>query len=214
VAQPTLVILARSPELGRAKTRLARDIGDRATLAVYRQLLRRTAEAAHTWTGSVLLVSTGDPRHFAGTGLEHYARCEQSAGGLGERLTAAMHAGSQLANGEPRAALVIGTDCPAVTQGNLRQVADAMHDHDCAFGPCQDGGFWAMASCSARAIDLLSDQDLPWSTSRTLQATRTLLHRHGLSSQLGPTLADVDTVEDLRTAVAAGWLTMPEDLPT
>lgn len=203
----TLVILARAPELGRVKTRLAKGIGERPALAVYRELLHRTARAAADWPGPVLLATTGNWRTFLGTGLERHKRIEQSGGNLGDRITAAMQAGQRLA----RSAIAIGTDCPALDVHSLQQVVDAERSNDAAFGPTHDGGFWAMASSSEQATNLLRHPTLPWSSADTLAAIRTLLQEQGLTSGTGPTLGDVDTAADLEEAVRDGLIQKPSD---
>ena len=200
--EPALVVVARAPERGRVKTRLARDLGADHALSVYHQLLQRTAAAAASWSGPVLLATTGDQSLFSGTGLERHPRCEQPAGGLGRRLSAALRAGCELAD----AAIVIGTDCPGLTTGHLRQVAAGVRQADASFGPATDGGFWSLGSGCGKVIDLLSHPDLPWSAPNTLDAFRKVLEQHGLSSCLGPSLDDLDVIDDLRSAIRSGLL--------
>jgi hypothetical protein len=198
----TLVVLARAPEPGRVKTRLAQVIGVDATLRVHQQLLALTAAVARQWAGPVLLVSTGDASMFRGTDCEGFLRCDQSEGSLGDRLAAAVRAGLQLAS----RALIIGTDCPSLQTRHLKCLVEALATCDCAIGPATDGGFWGLATGSARAADVLATPSLPWSEARTLARVRHELHACGFSTRLGPTLSDLDTKADLDAAVASGLI--------
>ncbi len=200
-----LVVMARAPEHGRVKSRLARTIGDAAALAIYRSLLAITAKAAGKWQGPVLLASTGDVDRFAGSGLERFANVPQAQGGLGSRIAATLRAGLHLC---PRA-IVIGSDCPGLTVMHLRSVAARLHEAPAAFGPAADGGFWAIATGHDQVVDALTDAALPWSSPATLVAVRTHLTNLDIASELGPLLSDCDTAADLTRAVNSGELMMP-----
>ena len=197
-----LVIIARAPELGRVKTRLAATLGAERTLGIYRQLLVRTAAVAAAWPGPVLVAATGDGS-WAGTGLDALPRIPQADGGLGRRIHGALAAGLARA---PRA-IAIGSDCPALDVPALAAVDAALADHAAAFGPAVDGGFWAVGVADAAAAAALGDDALPWSTERTRTACRERLATCGLTSaDAGPVLDDCDDEAAWRAAVAAGWL--------
>lgn len=218
VPEAALVVMARAPERGRVKTRLAAAVGEDGALAVYRQLLAITAATAAGWPGPVLLAATGDGAAFAGTGLEALPRVEQTGESLGERIANAVLAGLRCAP----AAVVIGTDCPALRREHLDELVGllagigtgAAAGADATFGPAADGGFWGLATGVPRAAALLAAREVPWSSPATLRECRALLERHGLTVRLGSTLADLDVAADLRVAVAAGLLASPVDPAT
>ncbi|MFM2092510.1 MAG: hypothetical protein RLZZ127_2999 [Planctomycetota bacterium] len=197
-----LVIIARAPERGRVKTRLAATLGPDRTLGIYRQLLARTAQVAAAWPGPVLLCAAG-PDAWAGTGLEHLPRRPQPDGGLGARIRAALEAGLDRA---PRA-IAIGSDCPALDGAALAAVGAALAGHAAAFGPAVDGGFWAVGVADPVAAAAMGDDALPWSTDHTRAACRDRLTTCGLTStDAGPALDDCDDEPAWRAAVAAGLL--------
>nr|MBA3935978.1 hypothetical protein [Planctomycetota bacterium] len=68
-AEPIVVVLARAPELGLVKSRLARDLGDAAALAVYRTLLACTARAVRAWDGRAVVHFSGSAAALAGSPL-------------------------------------------------------------------------------------------------------------------------------------------------
>lgn len=210
---PALVILAKAPEIGQVKTRLASSIGPEAALAVYRRLLARSAALTRGWDGPVLLAAAGADAAWAGTGLDHLPRRPQPAGGLGCRIHAALAWGLESGSTSGRA-MVIGADCPAITPGHLRAVAGLLEVADIAFGPADDGGFWSVAVSDARPLAVLGDDTLPWSTGRILVEIQQRLATAGLTSALGPQLRDVDDAADLAAAEAAGDLPLLSALST
>lgn len=203
---PALVIIARAPEEGRVKTRLAAGIGVPGALAVYRQLLASVAQVQAGWAGPVLLTTTGAADAWAGTGLEHLPRRPQASGGLGCRIAAALQWG--LLHRDQ--AIAIGTDCPGLEAVHLQRLASALDQAPVAFGPAEDGGYWGVAVADPAAIPLLADDALPWSTPEILQVSQQRLAAAGFPSALGDTLADCDDADDLAVAVSAGFLTWPQ----
>ncbi len=205
MGEAALVILARAPELGRVKTRLAAGIGVAGALAVYRQLLAIVARAQAGWRGPVRLLTHGDDSAWTGTGLEHLPRRPQPEGGLGSRIAAAFAWGFA----EADRAVVIGTDCPGLRLDHLAELADILQDFPIAFGPAQDGGYWGVACRDRAVVPVIAEDALPWSTERILAASRQRLDAAGVAHGQGATLADCDDAADLAAAIAAGFLTAP-----
>jgi len=194
--------MAKAPALGCVKSRLARDVGDARALAVYHQLLAVTAAAAARWTGPVLLASAGDEAHFADSAVEGLPREPQPDGELGVRIAAALRAG--LARAE--ATIVIGSDCPGLSQDALAAVVAALDEAPVAFGPAADGGFWSIATTTEATANAVQRSQVAWSCADTLAELRAELHAEGLPSRVGPLLADCDTGADLQRAIADGLL--------
>jgi len=205
MAKPALVIIARAPELGRVKTRLAAGIGAAGALQVYRQLLEVVVAAQAGWRGPVLLAVDGPADAWQGSGLEHLPRQTQPSGGLGGRIAAALHWGVATAG----SALAIGTDCPGLRLAHLEALASGLDAAPVAFGPAEDGGYWGIAVADAQPIVALTAADLPWSTSRLLGDSIARLERSGLHYARAATLADCDDADDLAAAVQAGFLSWP-----
>lgn len=213
-----LVVIARAPERGRVKTRLAAAIGDDAALAAYRALLAITARAVVAWPGPAALLGAGSweerpaeasgaltPRAATDDALAALPRRAQPEAPLGSRIAAALRWGLELA---PRA-IAIGADCPALRVGHLLDLDRLLADAPVAFGPADDGGYWAVGVADTAAIPPLCDDGLPWSTPGLLAASRAALDAIGIRHALGARLADCDDAEDLGAAVRAGLLARP-----
>jgi hypothetical protein len=200
MSDASLVILARAPELGRVKTRLAATIGAASTLRVYHHLLARVADVARGWPGAVTLMTTGADAAWDGSALAHLPRTPQPDGGLGRRIAAALRLGLSQAP----CAVVIGTDCPGLTAAHLERLAATATP--AAFGPADDGGYWGLALTDPAVIAPCTGDDLPWSTPALLDATRDRLAVAGLACATTEVLRDCDDADDLAAAIAAGFL--------
>ena len=193
---PALLIFAREPVAGQVKSRLAATIGAEAAANAYRELIDATlayAVAARTqgiiaW---VELWCTPDPaspffRELAArNGITLRCQCE---GDLGERMSGAI--GDALARAS--AALLIGTDCPALGVAGLASAAAALADGDVVLGPAEDGGFVLVG---ARVP--VSFNGVRWSSLHTMHDTRAAFVRTGVRWSELPVSWDVDEPADV-----------------
>jgi uncharacterized protein len=191
-AEPVAIaVLAKAPLPGLAKTRLIPALGaDGAAMLAARLIERAIATAQTAALGPVTLWCAPDESHpvFAAMPQKYgVALARQPDGDLGAR----MHEAAVAAN---RPALVIGSDCPALTAAHLREAADALRDHDAVLIPADDGGYVLIGlrqPCEA----LFSG--MQWSVASVMAETRRRLRSLGLSwRELAP-LWDIDTPENL-----------------
>ena len=187
-----IAILAKAPIPGIAKTRLIPAIGAHAAAVLQERLTERavaTALAANV--GPVTLWCAPDSTHT--TFLKLVARSRitlrpQPDGDLGARMLAAT-----AATGGP--VLVMGTDCPALTDVHLRGAANALRDGtDVVIIPAEDGGYVLIGMRSTQPAVFA---DIQWGTSTVLAETRARVIAHRLVFAERPSLWDVDTEIDL-----------------
>jgi rSAM/selenodomain-associated transferase 1 len=195
-----IVVFGREPVAGRVKTRLAAEIGDRAAARVYGRLLENTLiEAAKC--GARAMLSLADPPCAAFEPPVALPVEVQSEGDLGRRMGDAFR--RRFAEGFD-SVLVVGSDCPALTAAHLSAGLDRLRSqHPAVLGPAPDGGYWLVGQ-SRPGADLFSG--IPWSSPRTLEATRERLRDLGIRWAELPVLADVDTASDLDRILASGTL--------
>jgi hypothetical protein len=194
-----LAILAKAPVPGFAKTRLAPALGaERAATLQARFLERAVTTACSAQIGPVSVWAAPDPDHPAFQTLAAafgVALLRQPDGDLGLRMLAALAA----ARGP---ALVIGTDCPALTPAHLQAAADALAGGiDVVVVPVEDGGY-ALIGMREPRPQLFTD--MPWSTAGVMAETRRRLARLGLSWREPARLWDVDGPDDLPRLERAG----------
>lgn len=194
-------MFGREPRAGEVKRRLAGGIGDEAAARLYQALLEHTLSVAVASGYASRLSLASAPIGAIAVAVVWDV---QPSGDLGVRLRSAFD--DAFARGANRA-VVVGSDCPEVTVGHLRQAASELHRADVVLGPAEDGGYWLIGQ-RAPGHDLFSG--VPWSTSRTLRATRQRVQQCGLSLVELEGLVDVDTLDDLRLVLERGRA--PSDL--
>jgi hypothetical protein len=125
---------------------------------------------------------------------------EQPEADLGTRIRAGFERGFSVGAGR---VLAIGTDCLDMTPELLRSAAEALDETPAVIGPATDGGYWLIGLSRGAAPALASIfSAIRWSSPETLADQRERLLAAGLEPATLPTLADLDTEEDLLQHVA------------
>ena len=188
----SIVILAKAPIPGFAKTRLIPAIGAHAAAVLQERLTERTvATALAAGIGPVTLCCDPDATHV--TFLKMVTRMKitlrpQPPGDLGTRMLAAVATSTG-------PVLVIGTDCPALTEAHLRSAAMALRDgNDVVLIPAERGGYVLLGMREAQPR-LFSN--IAWGGSSVLADTRARIVEQRLILVERPPLWDVDTEIDL-----------------
>ncbi|HEX2215911.1 MAG TPA: TIGR04282 family arsenosugar biosynthesis glycosyltransferase [Xanthobacteraceae bacterium] len=187
-----VAILAKAPIPGLVKTRLIPVLGPDGAAALQERFIARAVEAAiATEIGPVTLWLSPDAHHPALCALAARYRLrlrEQPAGDLGAR----MHAAFTNADG---AAIVIGTDCPALMPQHLRSAAEALRTGvDAVLIGAEDGGY-VLIGLRQPQPELFTG--LIWSTGNVADETRRRMEQLGLNWCELPPLWDVDRPEDI-----------------
>jgi len=191
----TVLVLAKQPVPGRAKTRLQAAFTPVETASLAAAALGDTLTAVRaSRIRRRVLVFDGDP-----TGWEHGLEVmAQGPGDLAERLAAAFADVGAAHHPEERV-LLIGMDTPQVTPALLESSWGAA---DAVLGLSEDGGFWAIGLRGVDPLPVFADIEM--STERTGAAQLGRLIDLGLSVALLPPLRDVDLPADA-DAVADHW---------
>lgn len=186
-----VIVMAKHPEPGRVKTRLARVLGDDKACALYRACILDLAERLAAMPYRVTWAYTPATAPFAD--LVPGARCRpQVDGDLGARMADAI--AHELADGLGPV-LVIGADAPHLPAARLAEAGRALGGvADVVLGPAEDGGYY-LIGLRAPAPELFAG--IPWSTSDVLAATRARAAAKGLRVHLLATEFDLDEPVDL-----------------
>ena len=200
-----IAVFARAPVAGAVKTRLIPLLGAEGALHLHRQLVESTLfRARDAALGDVTLwiADAADHAEVAVCVARQRVRLQAQRGAdLGARMHAAFDA--TLAAHPHHGCLLIGTDCPALTPTHLQQAAAALASHDVVLVPAHDGGY-VLIGLAAPRPDLF--HGIAWGTSDVLEATRARIAAANLRcAELAP-LPDLDTADDYRAALAAGWI--------
>lgn len=192
-----LVVLAKEPLPGRAKTRLTPPLTPQQGAAVALGCLRDTLDAVRrTPCARRTLVLEGQPGPWLPAGFD---LLPQRGLGLDERLAAAF---DDVTATCPLPALLVGMDTPQVTPELLGDALSALLSDgtDAVLGLAADGGWWALGLRTGRADALLG---VPMSRADTGVRQRDRLDALGLATRDLPVLRDVDRTVDLALVAPA-----------
>ena len=203
-----IVVMAKAPLAGYAKTRLVPALGaDGAAALAGRLLAHAVREARGANLGAVELRCAPDAGHEAFRALAGEATttttttttlAPQGDGDLGERMARAF--ADAFAAGERRV-LLIGTDAPALDAAMLRRAAAALDTAEAVFVPALDGGYALVGL--RRAVPALF-ASMTWSCDTVMRRSRERAADAGIVHVELPAVADIDEPADL-VHLPAGW---------
>lgn len=194
----TLIVIAKEPVPGRAKTRLAPALGDDGAAELAAAALADTLDAvtaaARSGGHPVLLALDGEPGPWLPPAPPEIRITPQRGAGLGERLGAAFDDA-----GGP--ALLVGMDTPQLRPGMLTSACELLGAPGCdaVIGLAEDGGYWAIG---LREPDASRFAGVPMSEDETGARQLEALHAAGLETRQLPVLADVDEIGDAERVAA------------
>jgi len=192
----TVLVVAKAPEPGRAKTRLAATVGDRVAADIAAAALLDTLDAVAAAPVVARVVAlTGDLDAAARAAeirhrLESFAVIPQRGADFADRLANA-HADS--ADGYP--ILQIGMDTPQVTAELLTECARRLLDAPAILGLAHDGGWWVLGVGAPTMAECL--RAVPMSQPDTGKLTLKALRDNGIGVTAVQRLADIDVVDDV-----------------
>lgn len=209
-ANPAIVVMAKAPVPGKAKTRLHARLGTAGSAELARAMLQDTLALSALTGGGVYVAFTpaGERDTIAYLAGAAMTLIPQRGKDLGARMTKAVS--DVLACGYSRV-VVIGTDCPALKTEHLCRAIKTLDRSDICIGPTTDGGFYLFGTRgSCRGLF----DAVPWGTERVLEAVLDKVHAAGLQFELLPELFDVDIPADLDTlkewlATAPAYMAAP-----
>ena len=187
-----LAVFVKEPRLGRAKRRLARDVGYGEAWLFYRRLVRRVLPPLARdprWTAWLATASAGwqGREPFWPFCLPCVA---QGRGDIGRRMLRVFR------SLPPGPAIIVGSDIPRLAPRHVARGFAALGHADLVLGPADDGGYWLIGlGARARAIDPF--QGVRWSSPRARTDTERALPA-GFRLALLDRLADVDDGPALR----------------
>lgn len=198
-----IVIFAKAPLAGLAKTRLIPALGEEGSARLAARMLRHTVtEALAAEVGEVELCVTPAPNAPEWQAWRDPAWTvdwqPQGDGDLGARLARATQRGLA----EWDAVLLIGTDCPGLTRDQLREAAVRLQSHDAVIIPSMDGGYVLLGLTQYRPRVF---QGISWSTDTVAFETLCQIGALGWTVAQLPMLRDIDEPADL-VALPPGWL--------
>ena len=185
-----LLIFTRNPELGKVKTRLAKDVGDHAALDIYKFLLDHTVAVTKYLASDKEVYYSEEIHQNDIWDPEVYTKKLQQGEDLGARMKNAFAVGFK--NGYSKIA-IIGSDLYDITSEVISEAFNRLEETDFVIGPATDGGYYLLGMRSLNTSIFVNKR---WGTSTVLQSTLKDLSAESVS--LLEEKNDVDHYSDIK----------------
>jgi uncharacterized protein len=196
-----VAVIAKAPVAGLAKTRLAASVGMAAAARAAAAMLADTVEVVAAVDAAPWLCFTpATARRRMRRLAPGFSLLPQVAGDLGDRLAACL--AGLLDRGAERVAIV-GADTPHVPGAAYAAAFSLLDRVDVVLGPATDGGYYLVAAKAAHPELFVG---VPMGTDAVLEVTLRRAAARRLEVGLLAPLRDLDRLEDLEAALAAGEL--------
>ena len=191
MSEAALMIFVKNPELGKAKTRLAKTIGNEAALQIYELLLDKTHEVVQPLEIDLQVHYTSFIDQNDLWENEKFSKQLQLQADLGEKMRSAFE--NSFASGFKKVC-IIGSDCYDLTTAILESAFEQLSNHDFVIGPSKDGGYYLLGMTEFQPSLF---QDISWSTSTVFSETIKKITSLNKNYSELPLLSDVDVEADL-----------------
>lgn len=141
VMDKCLLIFTRKPELGKVKTRLAKDIGDQNALDVYKHLLTHSFNSSKDVNADKHVWYTNEILHDDIWCSNIFNKHLQPNGDLGYKMKSAFQ--SAFESGYKNV-VIIGSDLLDIDQELIDNAFRLLGFYDVVLGPAKDGGYYLL----------------------------------------------------------------------
>lgn len=187
-----LLIFTRNPELGKVKSRLAKDIGAKAALEIYKFLLNHTKTITQNLKGvdKQVWYSENIPAQdiWDSNFFDKKEQCNHPD--LGKRMLHAFQEGFH--NGYENI-IIIGSDLYDIQTEDIQYAFEKLDQHDAIIGPATDGGFYLLG---LKKVIPEIFENKEWGTPSVLQKTLTDLENYNYTKLNAKN--DVDYLSDIK----------------
>lgn len=188
-AKELLLIFTRNPELGKAKTRLAKTVGDETALTIYKFLLDKTKEITANLSCEKAVYYSVKIRDNDIWDEGTYQKHQQKGKDLGIRM---QNAFQNSFDKNYDKVLIIGSDLYDLTPAIIENAFDKLNTNDVVIGPAEDGGYYLLGMKKMHATVFKNKE---WGTATVRRDTLNNLQK--VTVHLLEELNDVDVFEDI-----------------
>ncbi len=186
-----LITFIRNPELGKGKTRLAKDSSKEYALEIYIKLLEHTRKVCEQTDAERYVFYADCINAEDEWSTDDFQKRLQLDGGLGEKMKDAF---STVFSEGCNKAVIIGSDCPDISSELIENAFSELNSNDFVIGPSNDGGYYLLGMNTLFSPIF---ENKTWSTETVLEETVKDISDAGFSLKLLKPLTDVDHLEDV-----------------
>jgi rSAM/selenodomain-associated transferase 1 len=185
-----VVVMAKSPQLGKVKTRMQPQLSAAQSLVLHCELVETViTQLKQQSLAPLILQLTESHNFFEQFGLSMRLQC-------GDDLGARMAHAAQQALQDYDWVILLGADCPFIDADYLQQAMETLQDGvQAVVGPATDGGYVLLG---LRAVNDLLFRDIRWGSDEVMVKTAERLHALNWQWTLLPLRDDIDCFVDLR----------------
>jgi hypothetical protein len=190
-----LMVFLRAPREGAVKTRLARGVGSRAALALYRCFVEDLVHGVCGGNHTTILCyhPPGEASAIEAWLGKRLPLWPQEGSDLGERMAGAF--ARAFASGF-RSVVLVGSDIPDLPRKHVTRAFAHLDRGDAVVGPSDDGGF-CLVGFRAESFHREVFTGIAWGTPLALSQTLERIAATGVGVHRLPPWQDIDRPEDL-----------------
>ena len=184
-----LLIFTRNPELGKAKTRLAKTVGDETALEIYKFLLQKTKDVSSKVNADKAVYYSVKVRENDIWDKYIFQKYQQFGKDLGIRMQNAFKNGF---DADYKKVMIIGSDLYDLSSSTIDDAFHQLENNDVVIGPAEDGGYYLLGM---KSLQKKVFENKNWGTETVREDT--LFDLTDKKVFLLPELNDIDVFEDI-----------------
>jgi uncharacterized protein len=188
--QTLIIVFIRNPELGKVKTRLAKTIGNKAALDIYKYLINHTEKTIRNIGSDKAVFYSEKVREKDVWSLPIYQKHTQDGKDLGMRMLNAFKKGFI---NKYKKVLIVGSDLFDLQPKHIEDAFNKLEYHDVVIGPAKDGGYYLLGM---KTLYTQIFKNKKWGTDTVFQNTINDLQSESVF--LLEELNDIDVYEDIK----------------
>lgn len=191
--------MAKYPELGQVKTRLASSVGEHVALNIYIDLLKNVIKSCNSsdnnnYQFGVFVTPEDELNSFKAKYPNLNFYFAQSEGNLGTRMKNALN--HLFTNKNTEKVILIGSDIPDLNENIIKKGLELLDNNDIVYGPTEDGGYYLIGM---KNIYSCLFENIPWGNYDVLSLSLDIADSNNISYYLLESLPDLDTIDDLKS---------------
>ncbi|MEO6690840.1 MAG: TIGR04282 family arsenosugar biosynthesis glycosyltransferase [Saprospiraceae bacterium] len=180
-----LIVFLKNFDLGKVKTRIAKDCNNEEALNIYRQLCSKTFSLFEYLNCDIKLYYS----NYFPEGPSTFSTYIQLGTDLGEKMSNAIQANLK----EYKKVVLIGTDCPYLRSNDIIEAFAQLQSKEVVIGPCSDGGYYLIGMNNHYPLLFIN---INWSTETVFDQTIKSVMESNLTYSILNKYSDIDTLED------------------